>query len=280
MMKEVVLTPAMRTLTDLLEQKTGQALSENRLWRLETSLAPVLRERGLKSLDALAEAIRGDASGTLATRAVDALLNNETSFFRDAHIFSTIGKALIPAAIERAQAQARDNVLRIWCAGCSTEQEAWSLAMLFENGRARWPDWRLEILATDISHSVIARARSGVVPQMEAQRGLAVSDMLRWMEPEGEDWRIKPALRGMIDFRVDNLVAPQAPAGSYDLILCRNVLLYFTAERKRDLFAALARHSAPGGWLLLGAGETTIDLTTDFAACAEHRGAYRRVDPA
>lgn len=279
-MKEILFTPAMRMLTDLLEQATGQVLAENRLWRIEASLGPVLRAHGLKSLDALADAIRADSTGALATHAVDALLNNETSFFRDGHIFTTIGNALIPAAIARAQAQRQEKVLRVWCAGCSTGQEPWSLAMLFENGRARWPDWRLEILATDISHSAITRARSGVVPQMEAQRGLAVSDMLRWMEPEGEDWRIKPALRGMVDFRLDNLVAPQAPTSSYDLILCRNVLLYFTPERKRDLFSTLAHHSAPGGWLLLGAGETTIDLTTDFAACPDHRGVYRRVDPA
>lgn len=279
-MKEIVATSAMRMLTELLEQKTGQVLSESRLWRLETALGPVMRGRAIHSLEALADAIRADATGGLATQAVDALLNNETSFFRDAHIFSMIENTLIPEAIARAQAQGRERVLRIWCAGCSTGQEAWSLAMLFENGRARWPDWRLEILATDISHSAIARAQSGIVPQIEAQRGLPVSEMLRWMEPEGDDWRIGPALRGKVDFRCENLIDPKVPSGDYDLILCRNVLLYFTPERKRDLFSVLARHSAPGSWLLLGAGETTIDLTTDFAACPDHRGAYRRVDPA
>lgn len=279
-MKEILLTPAMRTLTDLLEQKTGQILSESRLWRIETSLGPVLRARGYKTLDALVDAIRADTSGALATEAVDALLNNETSFFRDAHIFALIGTELIPAAMRHIEAQGRDKMLRIWCAGCSTGQEAFSLAMLFQNDRARWPDWRMEILATDISHAAIARARSGVIPQMEAQRGLAVSDMLRWMAPEGDDWRVSPALRDMIDFRIDTLIAPQAPTGSYDIILCRNVLLYFTPERKRDLFSALARYSAPGGTLLLGAGETTIGLTSDFTASAEHRGVYRRVDPA
>lgn len=279
-MKEILLTPAMRMLTDLLEQKTGQILSENRLWRIETSLGPVLRARGLNALDALADAIRADASGVLATEAVDALLNNETSFFRDAHIFTLIGDQIIPAAMERAQAEGREAKLRIWCAGCSTGQEAFSLAMMFQNDRARWSDWRLDILATDISHTAIARARSGLIPQMEAQRGLSVSDMLRWMEPEGDDWRISPVVRGMIDFRIDTLVAPQAPSGAYDIILCRNVLLYFTPERKRDLFSTLARYSTPGSALLLGAGETTIGLTNDFAASQEHRGVYRRVDPA
>lgn len=279
-MKEVVLTPAMRMLTELLEQKTGQTLSENRMWRIETSLGPVLRAHGLNSLDALADAIRADASDALATQAVDALLNNETSFFRDAHIFALIGDQLIPAAIREVEAQGREQKLRIWCAGCSTGQEAWSLAMLFQNGRARWPDWSMEILATDISHSAIDKARSGLIAQMEAQRGLPVSDLLRWMKPEGDDWRISPMLREMIDFRIDNLIMPQAPTGTYDIILCRNVLLYFTPERKRELLSALARYSPPAGALLLGAGETTIGLTADFTASPKHRGVYRRVDPA
>lgn len=279
-MKEIILTPAMRMLTELLEQRTGQILSENRLWRIETSLGPVQRAHGLKTLDALADAIRADASGAMGTQAVDALLNNETSFFRDAHIFALIGDQLIPAAMRHAEALGREKQLRIWCAGCSTGQEAFSIGMLFQNNRSRWPDWRIEILATDISHTAIARACSGVIPQMEAQRGLPVSDMLRWMEPEGDDWRISPAVRGMIDFRIDNLVAPQAPIGTYDIILCRNVLLYFTAERKRALFSTLARYCASGAALLLGAGETTIGLTTDFTASPEHRGVYRRVDPA
>jgi len=279
-MKEIARTPAMRMLADLLEEKTGQALSDSRIWRIEASLGPVLRAHGLPTIDALVAAIHADRSGALATQSVDALLNNETSFFRDAHIFTMIGKELIPAAMERAQTQGREQKLRLWCAGCSTGQEAWSLAMLFLNGRTGWPEWKMEILATDISHSAIARARSGIVPQMEAQRGLPVSDMLRWMEPEGDHWRISPTLRDMVEFQVDNLFAPEAPRGTYDMILCRNVLLYFTAEKKQQLFAQLARHASPGGWLLLGAGETSIGLTADFSSCPEHRGAYRRSEAA
>lgn len=279
-LKSIAATQPMLMLADLLEQRTGQVLSENRMWRIETSLGPVMRAHGLKSLDALVAAIYADRGGVLGTEAVDALLNNETSFFRDSHIFTMIGRDLIPAAMEHATAQGRTNRLRIWCAGCSTGQEAWSLAMTFQNGRANWPDWTLHILATDISHAAIATAQSGVIAQMEAQRGLPVADMLAWMKPEGECWRISPVLRDMIDFRVDNLLKPQTPSGDYDLILCRNVLLYFTPERKQEMFALLARHSAPGARLLLGAGETTIGLTTEFAASARHRGIYERIEAA
>jgi len=279
-MREISVTASVRSLMELLEQRTGQILSDGRMWRIEASLGPVLRARGFASLDALVDAIRNERGDALATEVVDALLNNETSFFRDPHIFEMIGRHLLPAAMERATVEGRGKTLRVWCAGCSSGQEAWSLAMLFLNGRTGWPEWKMEILATDISHSAIARARSGIVPQMEAQRGLPVSDMLRWMEPEGDHWRISPTLRDMVEFQVDNLFAPEAPRGTYDMILCRNVLLYFTAEKKQQLFAQLARHASPGGWLLLGAGETSIGLTADFSSCPEHRGAYRRSEAA
>ncbi len=280
-MKQVILTPSMRFLADLLRERTGQILSESRMWRIEAALGPVLRAHGLGSLDALVYAIESDARGRLAVEAIDALLNNETSFFRDAHIFTLLAEDIFPAAMERAVALGRKKkALRIWCAGCSSGQEALSLAMLFRNDQAKWPDWKLDILATDVSHAAIDKARSGVITQMEAQRGLSISDMVRWMEPEGDGWRISPALHGMIDFRVDNLCDPKAPKGDFDIILCRNVLLYFDTERKQELFSLLAQHSAAGSWLLLGAGETTIGLTTRFVASQTYRGVYERMEPA
>lgn len=279
-MKETIFTPSMRFLADLLQERTGQTLSEGRMWRIEAMLGPVLRAHGFRTFDALTEAIRCDASGPLAQLAVDALLNNETSFFRDAHIFAMLGRDLVPAAMERIEAHGGERTLRVWCAGCSTGQEALSLAMLFRNGAERWPDWKVEILATDVSRTAIDKAQSGIIGQMEAQRGLPVADMLRWMEPHGEDWRISPALRGMIEFKRDNLCDPAAPRGAYDIILCRNVLLYFDADKKQHMFDILAHHAAPGGHLLLGAGETTIGLTTQFSACPHYRGAYRRAEVA
>lgn len=151
--------------------------------------------------------------------------------------------------------------------------------MLFLNGRTGWPEWKMEILATDISHSAIARARSGIVPQMEAQRGLPVLDMLRWMEPEGDHWRISPTLRDMVEFQVDNLFAPEAPRGTYDMILCRNVLLYFTAEKKQQLFARgwRAMHR-PAAGCCSARGRPTNRAYGGF--CPEHRGAYRRSEAA
>ncbi len=278
-MQDVHLTASMRILAGLLESRTGQVLSENRLWRLETSLRPVLRANGLPSLDALVAAIQADPGGALARAAVNALLNNETSFFRDGHIFDMLAHDLLPALMRAIGEARRERTLRIWCAGCSTGQEAYSLAMLFRNHQDQWPDWRLRIVATDISTLAVERARSGLFSQIDVQRGLAINDLLRWFEPVGEQWRIHASLREMIDFRVDNLFEDKAPAGFCDIIFCRNVLLYFSPGRKAELFRILARHCEAGSYLLLGAGEAVIGQSTDFVASRRFRGTYERIEP-
>lgn len=278
MTAEVHLTASMRVLAGLLERRTGQVLAESRLWRLETSLKPILRMNRLSSLDELVAAIRGDPGGALERAAVNALLNNETSFFRDAHNFHMVGRGLLPEMMQAVEKSGREKVLRLWCAGCSTGQEAYSLAMLFRNNQDRWPGWRMRIVATDISTAALDRAREGLFAQIDVQRGLAINDLLRWFEPVEGRWRIHPSLCEMIDFRVDNLFEGKAVAGTYDIIFCRNVLLYFSPGRKKELFRILSRHSAPGSHLLLGAGETVIGHSDDFIASRRFRGIYERIE--
>ncbi|MCB2015383.1 MAG: protein-glutamate O-methyltransferase CheR [Sphingobium sp.] len=277
-MKDVTLTPPMRQLIELLESRTGQTLSESRVWRLETSLKPVLKSAGLKDSEELMDRIVSDPDGPLAVQTVDALVNNETSFFRDAHIFNMIGKDLLPQMMERLVADDRGKTLRIWCAGCSTGQEAYSLALLFRNLVDEKSGFRLQIVATDVSRSAIGRARSGLYPQMDVQRGLPINDLLRWFEPAGDDWQVHQSLRDMIEFRVDNLLDSRAMNGDYDMVFCRNVLLYFSPERKAQIFSRLARQCRVGGYLLLGAGETVIGQTHDFTASRTFRGVYEHVD--
>ncbi len=273
-MLERGLTPSMRMLAGLLESRTGQILSEGRHWRIETSLQPVLRAHGLPHLDALVDRIAAAPNGALAQASVDALLNNETSFFRDPYLFYMVKSELFPALMRRE----KSGTLDIWCAGCSTGQEAYSLAMLFRNHQRRWPNWRLRILATDISATAIERARSGLFNQNEVQRGLPVNELLRWFEPEGQQWRIDKSLREMIDFRVGNLFDDKNVAGTYAAVFCRNVLLYFSGERKRRLLAILSRHLRAGNFLLLGAGETVIGQRSNFSASARFRGVYERME--
>lgn len=264
-----------RLLAGLLEARTGQQLCPTRGWRIETALAPLLRARGLASIDQLAVRLGSDAD--LADAAVDAMLNNETYFFRDRKAFELLR---VGPLRRLAAARTAEKRLSLWCAGCSTGQEAWSLAMLFAEDALRWAGWTIDIAATDVSRAAIERGRRGVYSQFEVQRGLAVREMLRWFEPAGTgDWRIGEALRGRVRFETRSLCdLPPAP-GRFDVILCRNLLLYFGAERRRAAFERLGDAIAPDGTLMLGAGETVIGQTGRFVSDAEHRGLYVPATP-
>jgi chemotaxis protein methyltransferase CheR len=261
-----------RILASLLESRTGQQLTMSRRWRIETALKSLIRERGHTSLDQLvAELVRGSAE-RLGDEIVELLLNNETYFFRDRLPFDT----LLGSALKRLeQARSRERRLSIWCAGCSTGQEVYSLAMSFAEQQARWAGWTIDILGTDVSRCVVERARKGVYSQFEVQRGLPVLQMMRWFEEQdGAHWQVSPKLRQAVRFQVHNLAdAPPAP-GRFDIILCRNVLLYFAAPIRRSVFARLAEASRPDTMLMLGAGETVIGQTDEFMSDPEHRGLY------
>lgn len=264
------LTGAMRVLSGLLEARTGQILSESRIWRIETALKPLLRAQSLDSLEALVSQLLSTSEPKLVEGVVNALLNNESSFFRDLQTFDMLSRDLLPH-LARTRTE---KTLRIWCAGCSTGQEAFSLAMMIRKRPELWEGWRVHILATDISTLAIGRAQSGLFSQIDVQRGLAITDLLRWFEPVGDDWKASDELRQLIEFRVDNILEPKAPSGYYDLILCRNVQLYFSAAKRRQVFDLLSKYSRPDGHLLLGAGETVIGQTESFTANREFRGSY------
>jgi chemotaxis protein methyltransferase CheR len=261
---------AIRVLAGLLEERTGQQLLVARQWRVETALGPLMRERQIGSLDQLAGMVSMARDPQLADAIVEALLNNETSFFRDLAAF----QLLTGAAAERLHAARPEKRLRIWCAGCSTGQEAYSLAIGFAERAGRWADWRIEIVGTDISREAIERARQGLYSQFEIQRGLPVRQMLAWFTAEGEQWRARPELRQKVSFQVQNLIEASV-SGQFDIILCRNVLLYFSAERRRAVFDRLAGAIAADGVLMLGAGETVIGQTEQFESDVECRGLYR-----
>lgn len=268
-------TGAMRVLAGLLEARTGQQLATNRMWRIDTALKPLLRTRNIASLEELVSQLLASNDRPMLDAVVDALLNNESSFFRDISTFTMIERELLA----HIAAAGKPSTLRIWCAGCSTGQEALSLAMLIRKQAERWAGWRIQILATDISSAAIARAKSGIYSQMEVQRGLGITDLLRWFEPAGDDWQASRELLDLIDYRVDNLLEPAMASGGYHLILCRNVLLYFSADLRRKVFENLSRNSASDGHLVLGAGETVMGQTDDFIASRQFRGSYERRPP-
>ena len=262
-----------RILAGLLEARTGQQLTMSRRWRIETALAALLRERGIPTLDELITILVMGREPSLATEVVEALLNNETYFFRDRTPFDLLGKATLPKLIQRRQSKR----LRIWSAGCSTGQEAYSLAMLFAEDPLRWAGWTIDILGTDVSESAVRRAREGVYSQFEVQRGLGINQMIRWFEESDDGWRAVEPLRRMVRFQVQNLLEPPPHPGLFDIVLCRNVLLYLNAERRGLIFDRIAGAMEPDGWLMLGAGETVIGQTRQFEADPEARGLYRPV---
>ncbi|MFL6857741.1 MAG: CheR family methyltransferase [Allosphingosinicella sp.] len=263
---------ATRILSALLEARTGQQLGHARRWRIETALQPVMKERGLSGLDALAGALVGAGRSELSEAVVEALLNNETFFYRDRPSFDQL---LGPALARLERARAAERKLAIWCAGCSTGQEAYSIAMRFAEQTLRWSGWTVEIVATDVSRAAIERARDGIYSQFEVQRGLAVTQMMRWFEERpGASWQIAPEIRARVDFQVRSIVdAPPRP-GRFDIILCRNVLLYFSDPVRREAFARLASAAMPDTVLMLGAGETVIGQSGDFVSDPDCRGLY------
>ena len=263
-----------RILAGLLEARTGQQLTMSRRWRIETALASLLRERGIATLDELITILVMGKEPSLSQRVVEALLNNETYFFRDRTPFDQLGQAVLPRLAELRGGSKR---LRIWSAGCSTGQEVYSLAMLFAEDPTRWAGWSIDILGSDVSEGMVERARAGLYTQFEVQRGLGVTQMIRWFEETDAGWRAAEGLRKNVRFQVHNLLepAPHPGNGQFDIILCRNVLLYLNIDKKRLAFDRLASALAPDGMLMLGAGETVIGQTDRLVADRGWRGLYR-----
>lgn len=247
-------------LATLLETRTGQRIAANRAWRIDTALTPIATERGAASIDELVAAVRDGSNAALADQIVDALLNQETSFFRDAGAIEAAAEAIAAVAAGKP---------RIWCAGCSTGQEPLSLSMaLIERGVDH------ELIATDVSARAISRARAGRYSQFEIQRGLATTRMLRWFDQDGSDWIAQPALVRGITWRRSNLVLDPAPGGRFDAIFCRNVLFYLAPHLRPHVLDAIADSLQPGGLLMLGAGETVIGQSARLAPSKRFRGFY------
>ena len=263
-----------RILAGLLEARTGQQLTMSRRWRIETALSALLRERGISTLDELITILVMGKEPSLSQKVVEALLNNETYFFRDRAPFDVLQRHALP---ELAQRRSKSKRLRIWSAGCSTGQEVYSLSMLFAEQPEQWSGWTIDILGTDVSTSCVDRARAGAYSQFEVQRGLGINQMIKWFEECADGWRAVEPLRKPIRFQVHNLLEPAPHPGDFDIVLCRNVLLYLSPEKKALAFERLAGAMAADGWLMLGAGETVIGQTGKLGADVQIRGLYRLV---
>jgi chemotaxis protein methyltransferase CheR len=267
---------AYRVLMGVLESRTGQTLSPSRIWRIEMSLKPVMQRHGIADLDALVAGLVTSTSRQLLDDTVDAMLNNETFFYREHSVFDDIA---VKALDHIREANARSRRITIWHCGVSTGQEAYSMAMLLAEQAERWAGWTVQIVGTDVSYHAISRARVGLYTQFEIQRGLPVQRMVRWFDQTEAGWLAKADLRRRIDFSVQNMLVDRPPlSGPADLIFCRNLLLYFAAPRRLKAFARLRAVAAPQSFLVQGAGETVLGQTDQFVASPRLRGLYEPAD--
>ncbi|RDJ25366.1 protein-glutamate O-methyltransferase CheR [Bosea caraganae] len=259
-------------LRTLLHLRSGLSLSLEKRYLVESRLGILCRRRGISGLDALVRRLRLDNDRELEGAVVEAMTTNETLFFRDRMPFDMFRDVILP---EKLAANVAKRSLRIWCAAVSSGQEAYSLAMILDEIAPRLAGWKIEIVGTDISAEILERARAGLYSQFEVQRGLPIQLLLKYFKQEGDKWRIAERIRGMVDLKLHNLLESSEHLGQFDVIFCRNVLIYFDVPTKARVMAALSQRLAPDGAFILGAAETVIGITTTIVPDKQHRGLYR-----
>jgi chemotaxis protein methyltransferase CheR len=258
-------------LRKVLKDRSGLDLSADKHYLIESRLLPLARKAGLPGIPELVQKMKG-GSTALVTQVVEAMTTNETFFFRDKVPFDHFRDAIMK---EILQERAGRKSVRIWSAAGSTGQEPYSLAMCLKEMGAALAGWRVEILATDLSQEVLEKSKAGIYSQFEVQRGLPIQMLVKYFKQNGELWQINPDIRGMVQHRQLNLLQDFSQLGKFDVIFCRNVLIYFDQETKTNIFGRLARALEPDGFLVLGAAETVVGLTEDFKPFADRRGLYR-----
>lgn len=242
-----------------IHRESGILLGPDKLYLLKSRLQPVLGQERLATLDQLCEHIRRTPSESLRRRIVESMTTHETLFFRDPAVFDALRKEVLP---ELARTCAASKSLRIWSAACSSGQEPYSLAMtLLESGFA---DWKIEIVGTDISSQILDRAAAGTYLQIEINRGLPAVLLVKYFTRAGLDWRLRDSVRRMVRFVNFDLRQSPASLPLFDLVLCRNVLIYFDVESRKKILAGIRSRLNAGGFLLLGASETTFNIDESF----------------
>jgi chemotaxis protein methyltransferase CheR len=258
-------------LRKLLKERSGLDLSSDKQYLVESRLIPLARKAGLPGIAALVQKLKGTGSDALTAEVVEAMTTNETFFFRDKIPFDHLRETILPALM---QARASRRALRIWCAASSTGQEPYSIAMCVKEF-AGLSGWRVEIVATDLSQSVLEKSKAGLFSQFEVQRGLPIQLLVKYFTQIGELWQLNPDIRAMVQHRQLNLLRDFSHLGSFDVIFCRNVLIYFDQDTKAGIFGRLAKLLEPDGVLLLGAAETVVGITDAFKPYPDRRGLYQ-----
>ena len=269
------MSAAFDTLRRILARASGISLDEDKAYLVESRLMSLMESARIKDLADLVR--RFDSEPTLLDAVVQAMTTNETLFFRDRAPFDDFREILLPRLMAARQQTRR---IRIWCAAASTGQEPYSLAMILDEQARKLAGWQVEIVATDISQRVVQAAREGLYNQFEVQRGLPITMLLRYFKREGEMWRINEHLRSRVTFKTQNLMADFRGLGSFDVIFCRNVLIYFDVDNKIRVLDRLAQALPSDGVLCLGAAETIVGLSEAFQNDPAHRSLNNRIGSA
>ena len=257
-------------LRKLLKERSGLDLSADKQYLVESRLIPLARRSGLPGLAELVQKLKA-GSNALTTEVVEAMTTNETFFFRDKIPFDHLRETIFPALV---QARASRRSLRIWCAASSTGQEPYSIAMCVKQFTGL-SGWRVEIVATDLSQEVLEKSKAGIYSQFEVQRGLPIQMLVKYFTQVGELWQLSADIRGMVQHRQLNLLQDFSQLGKFDVIFCRNVLIYFDQGTKAAIFERLSRVVEPDGMLMLGAAESVVGITDAFRPYPDRRGLYQ-----
>ena len=255
----------------LVKDRSGLVLGGDKQYLVESRLLPVSRRLGLAGLKGLMEKIRQSGNEALVVEVVEAMATNESLFFRDKIPFDHFRETIMPALLVSRAQQRR---IRIWCSAASTGQEPYSLAMTLKDMGPALAGWRTDILATDFSLEVLEKAKAGIYSQFEVQRGLPIQMLVKYFTQVGEMWQIAPEIRAMVQFRPFNLLQDCSHLGGFDVVFCRNVLIYFDQPTKVGVLERIARVIVPDGYLVLGAAETVVGLTSSFRPIPDKRALY------
>lgn len=267
------------TLAALLYTGSGLVIGPEKLYLLENRLGPILKRHGIATLDALADQVRLTKSGSTTPGnvhydVIEAMTTNESFFFRDDKPFVHFRTHALPRLLAARSANAK---LRVWSAAASSGQEAYSLAMILAESKSMLGARTVEIVGTDIARDQLARAQEGLYTQFEVQRGLPIQNLVKYFRKDGPNWRVLDSIRAMAQFRPWNLLSDLRPLGQFDVVFCRNVLIYFDQPTKAKVLEAIAHQMSPDGLLYLGGAETVLGITDAFGSVVGERGVYERV---
>lgn len=261
-------------LAKLVKDSSGLVLTKDKAYLLESRLMPVARKRGFKGLDELVSKLRlGDRA--LAEDVTEAMTTNESFFFRDQKPFDQFRQVVLPNLLKT---RATKKSFRIWCAAASSGQEPYSLAMILKEEAAKLAGWRTEIVGTDISRDILQKARAGLYSQFEVQRGLPIQLLVKYFKKRDDQWEIDPAIRAMVQYKEWNLLQDLRALGTFDVVFCRNVLIYFDQPTKAKVLESMAKQMSDDGVLYLGGAETVLGISDKFKPIPGQRGVYAVVN--